>query len=323
MKKYLKTYFFLLIFFFNYNIFSQNINEKIVFTSSNPYTFEEIISKSTNSKQIVYGKLVIPYDSLNPEKKFPLVLGVAGSEGWRDHHYDYLKMYQKSGFATFELNSFKSRNIESTVGTQNEVTVAAIVFDAYKALETLSKHPLIIKEKISITGWSLGGGVTLFSAWNPIKETLGNNIQFASHLAFYPPCFFDFENLNFSDVPIHILIGESDDWTPAKPCLEFVDKLERKNINITVYKDSHHGFDREGGLEFNENGYSFKNCMFEVNSKGDVLMNYLNIPMSNPFLQKLGFLFCVDRGVTIGGNKDARLKSFEFANDFMIRTLKN
>ncbi len=321
--KYLKTYFFLLIFFFNYNIFSQNINEKIVFTSSNPYTFEEIISKSKNSKQIVYGKLVIPYDSLNPEKKFPLVIGVAGSEGWRDHHYDYLKMYQKSGFATFELNSFKSRNIESTVGTQNEVTVAAIVVDAYKALETLSKHPLIIKEKISITGWSLGGGVTLFSAWNPIKEILGNNIQFASHLAFYPPCFFDFENLDFSDVPIHILIGESDDWTPAKPCVEFVDKLERKNINITVYKDSHHGFDREGGLEFNENGYSFKNCMFEVNSKGDILMNYLNIPMSNPFLQKLGFLFCVDRGVTIGGNKDARLKSFEFANDFMIRTLKN
>ena len=321
--KYLKTYFFLLIFFFNYDIFSQNINEKIVFTSSNPYTFEEIISKSKNPKQIVYGKLVIPFDSLNPEKKFPLVIGVAGSEGWRDHHYDYLKMYQKSGFATFELNSFKSRNIESTVGTQNEVTVAAIVVDAYKALETLSKHPLIIKEKISITGWSLGGGVTLFSAWNPIKEILGNNIQFASHLAFYPPCFFDFENLDFSDVPIHILIGESDDWTPAKPCLEFVDKLERKNINITVYKDSHHGFDREGGLEFNENGYSFKNCMFKVNSKGDILMNYLNIPMSNPFLQKLGFLFCVDRGVTIGGNKDARLKSFEFANDFMIRTLKN
>ena len=321
--KYLKTYFFLLIFFFNYDIFSQNINEKIVFTSSNPYTFEEIISKSKNPKQIVYGKLVIPFDSLNPEKKFPLVIGVAGSEGWRDHHYDYLKMYQKSGFATFELNSFKSRNIESTVGTQNEVTVAAIVVDAYNALETLSKHPLIIKEKISITGWSLGGGVTLFSAWNPIKETLGNNIQFASHLAFYPPCFFDFENLDFSDVPIHILIGESDDWTPAKPCLEFVDKLERKNINITVYKDSHHGFDREGGLEFNENGYSFKNCMFKVNSKGDILMNYLNIPMSNPFLQKLGFLFCVDRGVTIGGNKDARLKSFEFANEFMIRTLKN
>jgi dienelactone hydrolase len=321
--KYLKTYFFLLIFFFNYDIFSQNINEKIVFTSSNPYTFEEIISKSKNPKQIVYGKLVIPFDSLNPEKKFPLIIGVAGSEGWRDHHYDYLKMYQKSGFATFELNSFKSRNIESTVGTQNEVTVAAIVVDAYKALETLSKHPFIIKEKISITGWSLGGGVTLFSAWNPIKEILGNNIQFASHLAFYPPCFFDFENLDFSDVPIHILIGESDDWTPAKPCLEFVDKLERKNINITVYKDSHHGFDREGGLEFNENGYSFKNCMFEVNSKGDVLMNYLNIPMSNPFLQKLGFLFCVDRGVTIGGNKDARLKSFEFANEFMIRTLKN
>ena len=56
-------------------------------------------------------------------------------------------MYQKSGFATFELNSFKSRNIESTVGTQNEVTVAAIVVDAYKALDFIKSIPLLLKKK--------------------------------------------------------------------------------------------------------------------------------------------------------------------------------
>jgi hypothetical protein len=50
-------------------------------------------------------------------------------------------------------------------------------------------------------------------------------------------------------------------------------------------------------------------------------MNYLNIPMSNSFLQKIGFLFCTNRGVTIGGNKEARIKSFDFAKDFMTNTL--
>jgi hypothetical protein len=50
-------------------------------------------------------------------------------------------------------------------------------------------------------------------------------------------------------------------------------------------------------------------------------MNYLNIPMTNPFLQKIGFLFCVERGVTIGGNKKARNKSFKFAKYFMNKTL--
>ena len=50
-------------------------------------------------------------------------------------------------------------------------------------------------------------------------------------------------------------------------------------------------------------------------------MNYLNIPMTNPFMQKIGFLFCVERGVTIGGNKTARSKSFKFAKEFMQKTL--
>ena len=318
---YSKSNYFLLFFLISCLAWSQNVKEKIFLKSSNPYSFSEIISKSNSSEQEVFGQLTIPLDTINPNKKYPLIIGVAGSEGWKNHHYEYMKMYQDLGYATFELNSFQSRNIESTVGKQNQVTVAAMVFDAYKALETLAKHKSINKDKISITGWSLGGGVTLFSAWNPIIKTLGESVKFASHLAFYPPCFFDFEDLNFSDSPIHILIGELDDWTPAKPCVNFVNKLAKSNINITVYENSHHGFDREGELEFNENGYSFKDCMFDINTSGDILMNYLNIPMTNPFLQKIGFLFCVKRGVTIGGNKTARSKSFKFAKEFMQKTL--
>ena len=50
-------------------------------------------------------------------------------------------------------------------------------------------------------------------------------------------------------------------------------------------------------------------------------MNYLRIPMSNSILQKVGFLFCVEKGVNIGGNKDVRKKSLAFAKDFMNNTL--
>ena len=299
------------------------ISEQIAFVSHNPFSFSDVINDYDKlDKQDVFGNLVIPYDSLNPNKKFPLIIGVAGSLGWKSHHLDYLKMYQNLGFATFELNSFKSRDITSTVGEQNQVTTAAMIVDAYKALEVLSNHPSINKDKISITGWSLGGAVTLFSAWLPLKRAINNDLKFASHLAFYPPCFFELENLEFSESPIHILIGEVDDWTPSAPCVDLVNQLStNSNIDITVYKDSHHGFDREGGLEINENGYSFKDCMFKLTDDGDVLMNYLNIPMSNAFLQKIGFLFCATKGVTIGGNSDAREQSLKFARDFMIKTL--
>ena len=297
--------------------------EKIIFQSANPFALSDIINNLDNqTEQEVYGKLTIPKDSINSDKKYPLVIGVAGSLGWREHHYEYMKMYQQSGFATFELNSFKSRNISSTVGSQVEVTTASIILDAYKAFEKLSKHPNIDKNKVSITGWSLGGAVALFSGWKPIIKAISKDLKFASHLSFYPPCFFDPENTEFTDSPIHILIGELDNWTPAEPCNYFVKKIsDNSNVNLTIYPNSHHSFDSKEPITFNEKGYSFKNCLFKLNKEGDVLMNYLNLPMSSPLMQKIGFLFCVERGVNLGGNPESREKAFAFSKSFMMRTL--
>ena len=297
--------------------------EKIIFQSANPFALSDIINNLDNqTEQEVYGKLTIPKDSINSDKKYPLVIGVAGSLGWREHHYEYMKMYQQSGFATFELNSFKSRNISSTVGSQVEVTTASIILDAYKAFEKLSKHPNIDKNKVSITGWSLGGAVALFSGWKPIIKAISKDLNFASHLSFYPPCFFDPENTEFTDSPIHILIGELDNWTPAEPCNYFVKKIsDNSNVNLTIYPNSHHSFDSKEPITFNEKGYSFKNCLFKLNKEGDVLMNYLNLPMSSPLMQKIGFLFCVERGVNLGGNPKSREKAFAFSKSFMMRTL--
>jgi len=313
----------LFLFFTSLTVLSQNIEEIISFESSNPFSLNDIIEDFDNQeKQTVFGKLVLPNDSLDPNKKFPLVIGVAGSLGWGEHHYKYLEMYQKMGIATFELNSFKSRGITSTVGTQNQVTISAMIVDAYTALEVLSKHPNIDKDRISITGWSLGGGVTLFSAWMPVKNAINKELKFASHLAFYPPCFIEPENIEFSESPIHILIGELDNWTPAKPCSDLVNKLNKKsNIGLTIYKDSHHSFDRNSPVIRNEEAYNFSNCLFRLSEDGHIMMDYLNIPMSNPLLQKIGFMFCVTRGVNYGGNPVARRKSFTFSEEFMIKTL--
>jgi cephalosporin-C deacetylase-like acetyl esterase len=164
--------------------------EKIIFQSANQFAFSDIINNLENqTEQEVFGKLTFPKDSINLNKKIPLVIGVAGSLGWREHHYEYMKMFRQSGFATFELNSFKSRNITSTVGSQVEVTTASIILDAYKAFEKLSEHPNIDKNKVSITGWSLGGAVALFSGWKPIIKAISKDLKFASNLSFYPPCF--------------------------------------------------------------------------------------------------------------------------------------
>jgi len=52
-------------------------------------------------------------------------------------------------------------------------------------------------------------------------------------------------------------------------------------------------------------------------------MNFLNIPMTTPFLQKVGLSFCAERGTKIGGNKISRDAAFIFAQDFMSKHLLN
>ncbi|MGB0375946.1 MAG: dienelactone hydrolase family protein [Flavobacteriaceae bacterium] len=303
--------------------YGQFSKQKINFQSANPFSLNDIITAlDIQEKQEVFGQLTLPIDSLNPQKKYPLIIGVAGSMGWRKHHLKYMQMYQNMGFATFELNSFQSRGITSTVGSQDQVTIAGIILDAYRALETLAKHPQVDSNKIALTGWSLGGGVTLFSGWMPLKNAITTEVNFAAHLAFYPPCFFNPEDLNFTQAPMHILIGAADNWTPAAPCSQLVQRLEKNtHIELTTYPEAHHGFDSEEAVRRNENGYSFKDCMFDLTAEGDVLMNYLRLPMSNPTLQKIGFLFCVERGVDIGGNPEARKQAFSFAASFMKKHL--
>lgn len=298
---------------------AQFATQEIRFESANPFGLNDIIGDLENQeKQTVFGQLTLPVDSLQPDKKYPLVLAVAGSLGWRDHHYEYLAMYQNAGFATFELNSFKSRGVTTTVGTQNEVTIAGVILDAYRAFEALAQHPNIDKDRVAITGWSLGGGVSLFSAWIPVKNAITKELSFAAHLPIYPPCFIRADDLEFTQAPIHILIGEIDEWTPAPPCENLVSSLrESANISLTVYPNAHHSFDSESPISYSENAYSFKDCVFDLTPEGDILMNYLNIPMSTPLLQKLGFLFCVDRGVNYGGNPEARAQSYPFALAFM------
>ena len=57
-------------------------------------------------------------------------------------------------------------------------------------------------------------------------------------------------DLEFTDAPIHILIGELDTWTPASACETLVEDLSKvkDNIGLTIYNDSHHSFDSRGNL---------------------------------------------------------------------------
>ena len=296
--------------------------EKIDFDSANPFNFRDIIvNLDKQESQDVFGTLTIPETSTESTEntKFPLIIAVAGSKGWAEHHLEYIQMYNEMGIATFEVKSFESRNVTSTVGSQIAVTTAMMILDSYKALEVLSNHPRINSEKIAITGWSLGGGVALYSGWEPLIHAINPTNSFAAHLSFYPPCIVEPLDLNFTSSPISIQIGELDNWTPADQCIELVKKASDSgaNINITVYSESHHAFDRDSEPIIDPKGYILSNCSYKMKDDGTILTKRLNFPIRTPFFQKISLAFCAKRGPVYGGNIDARNASFKFAKEFM------
>jgi dienelactone hydrolase len=299
--------------------------ERIDFTSANPFTFRDIIvNLEKQETQEVFGTLNLPETNII-NQKFPLIIALAGSKGWAAHHLEYIKMYNEMGIATFEIKSFESRNVTSTVGSQISVTTAMMILDSYRALDAVSQHPNIDSKKVAITGWSLGGGVALYSGWNPIRKAINPTHHFVAHLAYYPPCIVEPLNLDFTSSPMTILIGELDNWTPADQCVELVNKLHDTgaDINIIVYKESHHAFDRDSGPIVDPNGYILTDCRYDMRDDGMVLTKRFNFPIRTPFMQKISLAFCAKKGPMYGGNIDARKASFEFSKEFMKGHLLN
>jgi dienelactone hydrolase len=293
--------------------------ERIDFNSANPFNFRDIIlNLEKQEPQEVFGVLNLPKTS-NENEVVPLVIAVAGSKGWADHHIEYLRMYNEMGIATFEIKSFESRNVTSTVGSQVAVTTAMMILDSYRALEVLSRHPNINSNKVAITGWSLGGGVALYAGWEPLRKAINPASSFAAHLSLYPPCIVEPLNLDYTSAPTHILIGALDNWTPAAPCVELVNKLRDSgaNIDVTVYRESHHSFDRNSEPIVDPKGYILTNCRYKMKDDGTVLTNKSNFPIRSAFFQKISLAFCTKRGPTYGGNVEARIASFKFSREFM------
>ena len=74
------------------------------------------------------------------------------------------------------------------------------------------------------------------------------------------------------------MIGELDNWTPSAPCSDLVNKLSSKtNISLTIYKDSHHSFDRDAPVIRDENAYNFSDCIFRLDKSPKPTTNFIQL----------------------------------------------
>jgi dienelactone hydrolase len=193
--------------------FKENEFGYIEYKSKNPYEFYQIFNELDEAEtQDSFGWLIFPEQGKKP---YPVVVCAHGSDNWAGHHHEHILNFLNNGIAVFKAHSFDSRGVASTVEDQLSVTTAMMMVDVVEPLKFLSRHPDIDANKIAITGWSLGGMVAFYAAWEPIMEKLApNGERFCAHLPFYPPTFLNPDEHRWSKAPILNLIGSDDDYTP-------------------------------------------------------------------------------------------------------------
>ena len=150
------------------------------------------------------------------------------------------------GYVTLTVDSFGPRGLENTCASGAPVDLA---FDAYRALDYLALQPFVDTGRVVLLGFSQGGWLTLTSLERGVIEETAHH-KFRAGIAFYPPCKGFKDNMT---VPTLILIGASDDWTPADDCRDMVEGRDGFGISrekgmgvpakLIVYPGAYHAFD--------------------------------------------------------------------------------
>jgi dienelactone hydrolase len=128
--------------------------------------------------------------------------------------------------------------------------------DAYAALAYLQAQPAVAADRIALMGWSQGGGIALLSINDKsIGRPAGLGHDFKAAVAFYPgACSERLQSKPFTAVeprswttriPLLVLFGAADTWTPLAPCEEFLAAAKARGnpVELKIYPGAVHGFD--------------------------------------------------------------------------------
>ena len=293
------------------------IRETIRCASANPFEIHHILTGLDKCPEtMIENELFLPQG----EGPFGCVVALHGSKGWADHHQDHINGWLDAGLAVCKVNSFTSREIDSTVDDQLSVTHAMMLVDVFRTRSALAKDPRI--GKIGISGWSLGGTVALYSAWSPIIEILGS--PFDAHVPFYPAAHIRPDIKKWSESPILILHGDADDWTP----LHLVEALmpQFPNATLQVYPGAHHSFDGTKELTWIPKAVRLRKRTARIDKNGNMsgeLFLGIRWPLNQRWQRRWVIRILRNRGAHVEGNPAARADSLERAKQFLIDTVGN
>jgi dienelactone hydrolase len=175
---------------------------------------------------------------------FAAIVSLHGCDGLsKDDRKSIAQSVTGLGYVSLAVDSFATRGIKDACTKPMPALMLARQGDALGALSYLSKLPFVDPQRIAVLGGSMGATVALELASPHHVETFDapRDLKFKAAVAYFPACGFASEELI---VPTLILIGELDDWLPARDCELWMKRRADRGapVKLVVYPGANHAF---------------------------------------------------------------------------------
>jgi dienelactone hydrolase len=232
-----------------------------------PAQAQERVSIPLPDGQNLTGVLFVPPG----QGPFPAVVALHGCGGLVSggamiggRHKDWGMQLLAQGYVVLFPDSFSSRGLGSQCVVRDRTVRPGKerVMDAVAAKAWLQQRSDVIARRVSLLGWSNGGSSVLWTAARDRKPT-DSRPDFNAAIAFYPGCRLVAQSAERRDwesrLPLLILIGEADTWTPAEPCRQLVKlTLEGgRDATLVTYPNAVHEFDHPDRKPTKRTGLAF------------------------------------------------------------------
>ncbi len=189
-----------------------------------------------------------------PHRAIVMMHGCAGlyarGEKLSARHRDWAERFATAGFVVLHVDSFGPRGQRSICSDRSRSILPGRerARDAYAALRFLQARADIRSDAIALLGWSNGGSSVLAAiAQRSTARPPGLVHDFAAAVAFYPGCRALADGrLGWSTaIPLLVLSGALDDWTPPRHCERLVAQAAGAGaaIELKIYEGAFHDFD--------------------------------------------------------------------------------
>lgn len=172
-----------------------------------------------------------------------------------DRHVDYARRWLAQGWHVLLVDSFSGRGrreICHEPAAQRTIRVTTRRDDVNAALGWLAGRSDVDARHVALMGWSHGGSTVLRTIDAPQWP-----LAPAAAIAMYPGCTDALKKRTYAPaVPLLLLVGADDDWTPPQPCAALAQRLQATPgsapVQFVSYADSYHGFDRSSPVRWRE-----------------------------------------------------------------------